>query len=299
MTRDCAIHWLQALSFDGIMKQENKLKLTTLLFCLSAVAAVGSNSATTQTASNEDVSNIDKDQVAASVGRLVLVAAESTVDTVISEVILREAYARLGIKIDILKVPAERALRMANRGDVAGDAQRIDGLSETYPNLIKVSPPINFISGTAFSKTASFSIDGWDSLRPYRIGIIRGIKFAEQNTVGMDRHLVGNYESLLKMLDRGRIDVMVSPYLNGLFQIRQLGANSEGVSALEPPISHIDLFHYLHVRHELLVERISNVLETMRATGELAAIRQHVVEVLLDRAEHQLPICDGDYACFK
>ena len=265
----------------------------------TAILAVGTNSAIAQTASTENVSDIDKDQVVPSVERLVLVTAVNSADTIIGEVILREAYARLGITLDIIKVPGERALRMANRGDVAGDIHRLDGLSATYPNLIKVSPPINFLDGAVFTRTVSFPVDGWDSLRPYRIGILRGTKFVEQNTLEMDRHVVGSYEGLIKMLNRGRIDVMVVPYLSGAFQIRQIGADGEEATALEPRLTKLDLYHYLHVRHEPLVKRISNVLETMRSSGELEAIRKRVVKVLLDRAALNLSLCDDDYACFE
>ena len=46
--------------------------------------------------------------------KLVLVAAAGTIDTVVSEVILREAYGRIGIDVTIRKVKPERALRLAN-----------------------------------------------------------------------------------------------------------------------------------------------------------------------------------------
>lgn len=68
--------------------------------------------------------------------RLVLVTPPNTVDTVISEVITRKAYKRIGIDVEILKVPGERALRMANSGKADGEVQRIDGISANYHNLI-------------------------------------------------------------------------------------------------------------------------------------------------------------------
>ena len=57
---------------------------------------------------------------------LTLVTAANTVDTLTSEVIVREAYKRLGIDVEIKKFPGERALKMANDDKVAGDVQRID-----------------------------------------------------------------------------------------------------------------------------------------------------------------------------
>ena len=45
-----------------------------------------------------------------------LAVAANTVDTVISEVIVREAYERIGYRVEITKYPPERALKLANSG---------------------------------------------------------------------------------------------------------------------------------------------------------------------------------------
>lgn len=228
--------------------------------------------------------------------RILLVTPLNTVDTVISEVIVREAYRRLGITVDIMKYPAERALRLADAGDADGEVQRIDGIAKRYTNLIQVRPPINYIEGTIFTKTADFSVEGWESLRPYRIGIIRGIKFAERSTKGMDTRLVSDYAELFRKLDRGLFDVAVSPRVNGWYQIAELRLT--GIRELEPPVERFDLFHYLNRMHVDLVSEISSVFERMKEDGELAGIRARVIRVMLERAKAGLPLCDDDYACF-
>ena len=229
--------------------------------------------------------------------RLVLVTPPNTVDTVISEVITRKAYKRIGIDVEIRKYPGERALRTANSGEADGEVQRIDGISANYHNLIQVRPAINYIEGTAFTRTKKFVVKGWDSLRPYRLGYIRGIKFAESNTRNMDSSAVGDYTALFKMLTNGRFEIIVSPRFNGLYQMRQLGVR--GVRELTPAIMRFDFLHYLHHKHPKLVPKISAVFPEMAASGELTSIRKHVIKVLLDRAQRSLPVCDKDYACFE
>ena len=96
---------------------------------------------------------------------------------------------------------------------------------------------------TVFTRLTWFEDAGWESLKPYTIGIICGIKFAERHTKRMNAVAVKNY------------------------------------AALAP--------------------RISAVFEEMRASGELARLRDHVIAVLLDLAEMGLPLCDDDYACFE
>ena len=234
---------------------------------------------------------------AATPARLELVTPSNTVDTIVSEVIVREAYARLGTEVIIEKFPAERAIRLANAGEAAGEVQRIDGIDKTYTNLVQVRPPINYIEATAFTKTETFRVQGWASLQPYRIGIVRGIKFAERNTRGMDTRLASDYAELFRMLDRGLYDVAVSPAVNGWYQIAK--ANLTRIRDLQPPVERFDLFHYLHRDHADLVPAISGVLEDMRRAGELAAIRERVIRVMMNRAEAGQRICDDDYACFE
>lgn len=158
--------------------------------------------------------------------------------------ILTEAYRRIGIEITIKRFPAERAIQLANKGDLDGDLQRIDGIDKKYPNLIQIQPALNFFEASAFSATHDFTVDGWESLRGYRIGIIRGMKFAETNTQGMDPVVVDSYASLLKMLENGRLDVGVLPRLNGQFQAIKWATSK--VRDLEPPLLNIKLYHYIH-----------------------------------------------------
>jgi polar amino acid transport system substrate-binding protein len=229
--------------------------------------------------------------------RLVLVAPHNSSDTVIGEVIVREAYRRLGIDVEIRKYPGERALRLADGGKVDGEVHRIDGINRKYSNLIQTKPPINFIEGTAFSVKKSFPVAGWESLKPYRLGYILGIKFAENNTRGMETIAVSDYGKLFTLLTKNRIEVVIAPRLNGLYQMNKLGIKN--VQELKPAIMRFDLFHYLHRKHEKLVPRISAVFRDMAASGEMTRIRNHVIKVLLERARKGLPVCDTDYACFE
>ena len=73
----------------------------------------------------------------------------------------------------------------------------------------------------------------------------------------------------------------------------------EGIDELSPAVMRFELFHYLHKKHAALAASIAVVFEEMRASGELARLRDHVVAVLLDLAEKGLPLCDDDYACFE
>jgi len=229
--------------------------------------------------------------------KFVFAAAANTVDTLTSEVIVREAYRRLGIEVQIRKYPGERALKLANSGKVDGDVQRIDGLSGKYQNLIQLRPAINYIEAAAFSRDTTIGINGWDSLRPFNIGIIRGIKFAENNTKGMRTYAAKNYAGLSRMLEGKRVELAISPSLNGRYQMTILGI--KGIMELKPSISRFDLFHYIHKKHADLKPKLEAIFRKMKASGALLKIRRHVISVLLARAGEGQELCDKDYKCFE
>jgi polar amino acid transport system substrate-binding protein len=227
---------------------------------------------------------------------ILLVTPQDSIDTVISEVILRLAYRQIGITVRIEKYPAERALRMANAGKVDGEVQRVFGIEKKYPNLVRIDPTINYIEATIFSRDKSFFVDGWASLRPYSIGIVNGIKFAENGTGGMNVDKVGDYRNLMRILKHGRVDIGIAPSINGLYELKKAGITQ--VRELQPAIARFNLFHYLHRKNQPLASRLSRVLKKMAAAGKLAEIRRHVKSVLLRRAGKGQKVCDKDYACF-
>jgi len=225
-----------------------------------------------------------------------LVAAAGSADTVVAEVILREAYSRLGYRLEVTRYPAERAIRMANQGRFDGDVQRIDGISETYPNLVKVQPSINHIEGGVFAARDDLRIDSWEDMQPYRCGIIRGIKFAELRTEGMDRYIVGGYNRLFTMLTHERFDLAVSPLLSGAYNLKRGGF--QGIEPAGPALERFELYHYLHRDNADLRLRIAAELSRMRDNGELTVIRDEVVQEIMRRAEEGLDLCDGELECF-
>lgn len=226
---------------------------------------------------------------------LVFSTPELTADTLSSEIILKEAYRRIGIAASIVKLPPERALLQANTGAVDGEVQRIGTISRIYPNLVRVDPSINFLDGMAFTKNVEAEIRGWNSLRPYRVGILRGIKFLEANTANMNVLSLNNYNSLFAMLRNNRLDIVVTPRFSALHHMKAKGISD--VHELPPALVRLDLFHYLNRKHVDLIPRISAVLRKMVEAGELVKIRQYVRAKQLKRAEEHLPFCNADDGC--
>ena len=194
---------------------------------------------------------------------------------------LRAVYAKLNIKLEFEDVPGKRALALSSAGEVDGEIQRIGTLSRDYPTLLQVTPAINYIEPAVFTTRLHFDVDGWNSIRTYSIGIVRGVGSSEAGTRGMDRvTATTSLESLIKMLDADRFDVMVTDLFSGLAAVRKLNLQTR-IYPLSPPLERISIYHYLHERHRDLVPKVGQVIAQMEASGELAALREALVKQVL------------------
>ena len=196
--------------------------------------------------------------------------------------ILKVAYSRLGIQVQFVAVPALRSLLESSEGRIDGEVQRILNVETLYPTLIAIRPSINFIEPTAFVKKVDFKVQGWPSIAPYQVGIVRGVGSSEAGTRGMSRvTAVPSMEALMRMLAAERLDVAVNDRLSGVLILHQLGLDSE-VHPLDPPLQRILLYHFLHVKHLDLVPRVEEALRGIAASGELEQIRLRAVKTLAE-----------------
>lgn len=197
-----------------------------------------------------------------------------SVNSLIAEKIIREAYQNLNIAIEINPLPAERSIRIANSGEPDGELYRIGGMSSRYPNLIMVPVPVNYLEAAVFTTQPQQQLSSWKELEPLRIGIRRGVKFSERETRRVQIEIADSNAQLFQMLLAKRADVIVIAHLNGLELIKQQKLRKiykAGVIARYP------LYHYLHIRHQQLLADISKSLAAVTSTGEIQRLRlQHI-----------------------
>jgi len=182
----------------------------------------------------------------------------ATVSEIAADRVLEEAYGRLGITVAYQIYPARRALASANLGTTDGEQRRIAGLEKAYPNLIMVPVPIAYTQLAVFTKDPHLAVEGWESLKPYSIGILQGQKHVEFKTQGMNVEPVKSTEQLFKKLESGRNKVVVSSQEDQC-HIQRLSLT--GISM--KPLERITLYHYLHKKHRELSSRLEAVLRQM------------------------------------
>lgn len=187
----------------------------------------------------------------------------------VSERVMREIYKKLNIEMQLDRHPGNRALSLANGGKVDGALIRTAVIENTATNLVRIPVPIANIRYMAYTKKANgFTIKNWGSLKPYSIGMIRGIKLIEDRSHLFDSTLISTPESLFKMLYLERVDVAVFTELDGLFTLKKINLHND-IIKLSPPLEVVPVYHYIHRKNSALIEQLSSLMQTMETSGEL------------------------------
>lgn len=183
--------------------------------------------------------------------------------------VVREAYRRAGLDAKAELLPNERAIISASNGDTDGDTMRMAGLEAKYPNLVRVPEPVMLFNVVAYTAGLTFPVDGWESLRPYTLCIVRGFKLGETRTEGMSRDLPATPEAALRMVRAGhcQIATMAESFWLLIDELK-LGP----LRALDRPVETIPLFHYVNARHAGLVPKLAEALKEMRKDGTMDRI---------------------------
>ena len=181
------------------------------------------------------------------------------------DAIAGEAFRRVGVKLQLVKLPAERALINADLGIGDGDLTRVAGLETQYPNLVRVPAKLIDYTFTAFGKDAALPAR-WDAIRARPVGHIKGWKIYEQQLVGA-AHIVAAEDAgqLFRLLSLDRIDVALYERWLGVALLRKQGIKD--VRPLEPALATREMFIYLHKRHAALVPKLAAALSEIRAEG--------------------------------
>lgn len=176
-----------------------------------------------------------------------------------------EAFRRAGVRLRLVKLPAERALINANAGIEDGDMSRIIGLEAHYPNLVRVPEKLIDWEFAAFGRDAALPAH-WETLRTHPVGHIRGWKIYEQQLTGAP-HVVTAEDpaQLFRQLQLKRIEVALYARWQGLSRIQRQGVTD--VHLLEPLLARREMFIYLHKRHAALVPKLAAALRAIKAEG--------------------------------
>ena len=200
-----------------------------------------------------------------SADRFTVSVIERMPDLEAARFVLSEAYRRIGIDATFRHYEAGAALEASRSGETDAELCRIGGIDRDFPELVQVPIPVNLIHGVAFARGLRFPIRNWNSLVPYRVGIVRGILFATEGTRGMDVQMADDHHELTRWLAEGKVEVGVMSRSSGEAAIR--AGNHSDVHELEGQLETVLLYHYVNAEHAEIATRLEPVLKEMLLDG--------------------------------
>lgn len=188
--------------------------------------------------------------------------------------VLAKVYGNLGYELDLKTYPPLRADHVFDQGEVDAYLFHEAQWANDHPDAILVNIPIAYDNQVVFTKNKKFTVNGWQSLKPYKIGYQRGMKAVEENIQGMNIDGSENPPLAFKKLDKGRDDIVVMPIGVGLMMLKRL--NITGITVLNPPLKEVKLYHFLHKKNAPLADKVKQGIQTLQNSGELKKITTQV-----------------------
>lgn len=167
---------------------------------------------------------------------------------------VRRIYEIAGIPVRFEGMPHKRSLRAADSGEVDGEAGRIPAIEKVYPNLVRVNVKLTELTGHAYviadSNIRSFSPSLLDG---HRVGIVGGVQWATNLTRYSLVTEVADYESLFKLLEYDRVDLILATTPSADVILNQRGKDARIFRRLEPLAYAAPFYHYVHKKNAAVI----------------------------------------------
>ena len=173
------------------------------------------------------------------------------------------AYQQLGIDVEIIKLPAKRALIEANNSEWVdaelGRAGEAQGFLKDY---IKLPVELFFVDVVAVSREAIKSLS-WSNLENHQVVTLRGLIGI---TNRLDKHITDyqqttNLQQIFKMLERNRADVAILPKA---FVTQKILSELNQTTAFDvATLEQVPIYHFIHKRHQQIVPELTTTFQTL------------------------------------
>ena len=192
------------------------------------------------------------------------------------DVVADEAFRRAGLRFELVRLPAERALRLADSGSIDGEIVRVGGLEAIYPNLLRVPEPISEVVFSVFARNREVTAD-FQALKSRPVGLIRGWKILEQAMAGGASVVTANdADQLFRLLSLGRIEAAL--YEGNMGVALAMSLDLGEIRRLQPDLARRDVFTYLHQRHAAAVPKLAEALRAIKRDGFYARTQRRILQ---------------------
>jgi polar amino acid transport system substrate-binding protein len=176
--------------------------------------------------------------------------------------IIKDAARRAGLGVNMVALPGERGMILANKGELDGAIGRTMLAASEYPDLVVVPEPVFLYAPSAYSYKQFDMSRRWDALRGHTVCVRRGYTLSEKRTLGLQRQRLANDASMLRMLRSGGCEIAVMDQRNQA--MRAAMAGDQDLKKLAPPLEEVPLYLFLHKRHAGLLARFAEALKQVK-----------------------------------
>ena len=183
--------------------------------------------------------------------------------------VLTYAFNQLGHDFRLLHLPNKRALIWSNDEKLDGVAFRVATIdADRYPNLVIVDESLFVREQSVFSRK-TIDIDGWESMKELSVAYEQGTQFIENNR----HHFKALYPviSTVKAFDMvfdGDADITITSKATGQLLLKNHRAQfNDEISLQTPYLVEIELYSFMHKKHQILAEKLQKKLRQMKKEG--------------------------------
>ncbi len=170
----------------------------------------------------------------------------------VTDAFVQKIAKKMQVGIELKVFPAKRAAILLKAGAIHAELARISAFALSNPTAIKVPEPVGELLLYAYARADTVKISGWESLQPYKIVTVRGLKFAEEFLKNNDTYELNSIEQAVRYLYAKRADILVSGSLAVDHLLHSGELKNYQIQRLEPPLMRIALHSFFSSRYPRL-----------------------------------------------
>lgn len=178
------------------------------------------------------------------------------------EKLVRDAYEKIGYQVELVLLPSQRSLE-ENQSNPEIDAEfaRARGAAQSLPQCLIVPVAIHHTKSVCFVKDKNLKIENLEDLKKYSVCTVRGFPVVEEAMEIYSPQVVTTTVQAMKMLNEGRVQVVVVIQTVGDFTLQEL--KLEGITITGPPVTEHKLYHFINKRHKSLIPDLAKALSEL------------------------------------
>ena len=205
----------------------------------------------------------------------VVISLSSDIDSqafLTADKLVQQISLTMATPIKLIYLPAKRATLLLSSGEIHAELARIPSYQQSIPLAIKVPEPIFQTPYFAYTVSTDFKVNGWQSLKPYKIVTVRGRTFVDEFLSTHRTEKVDSTKAALRFLQAGRADIFIAIPYNVELYLNQKGSEFSNLRKLYPAVAHFNLYTFFAEDYSELARDFNRALIKLKEDGQYQAI---------------------------